>query len=154
MRQIREVSELEDLLLDVRESIECFAHPNQACQTWAKASLGSYLGANASTFSCALRRLARARSWSMPWLRTTERIQVRALCLCARYLSADRQTLKKASWVRSSAACFSPVREFKSFSDGFQAKLADHRKRRSCRISKLVMQYKKGRRAPCGRGDS
>jgi hypothetical protein len=62
VRQIREVSELEDLLLDVRESIECFAHPNQACQTWAKASLGSYLGANASTFSCALQRLARARS--------------------------------------------------------------------------------------------
>src|SRR5215212_11091672 len=30
VRQIREVSELEDLLLDVRHSIECFAHPTQA----------------------------------------------------------------------------------------------------------------------------
>ena len=30
VRQIREVRELEDLLLEVRQSIECFAHPTQA----------------------------------------------------------------------------------------------------------------------------
>jgi hypothetical protein len=111
VRKTREVSELEDLLLEVRESIECFAHPTQAglVPGLGESLARLVLGADASTFSCILRRLARARSWSMPWLRTTERIQVRTLPLCARDLSADRQTLKKASWVRFSVACFSPV---------------------------------------------
>ena len=64
--------------------------PSHTCSRWevrqlcVKVSLGWDLGAaEASIFSCNLRRLASERSWSMHRLWTMERIQVRTLVLSA-----------------------------------------------------------------------
>ena len=84
MRVPGKVRQLQYFELLVREGVESLPDLVAFLQVSAKASLGWERGAEASTLSCVLRRLAWERIWSIPRLWTMERIQVRTLPRSAR----------------------------------------------------------------------